>query len=196
MPNIIGWDPSINHTGWSVLWVSDDILDADEDYMPTTRDIKLKEVGTIIPPYKLRKGEDKSGLQRYAYLSREVTKLLKWFDVMDYTPSYSLIEQPHYEHSSRGHELEQGGYKRKGINKLILSAGIITGLVMGYGIPTYLATTWEWKRDAPNNAVEARIGEYFPDTIADYWKTSDEVMATGIAMWGWRNHGRLTFERT
>lgn len=168
----IGIDPSINHTGWAIVQVTE----REEKVV----DYSLLSSG-VVPGKKFK------GFERINWIFNELTwafgdmKLLLF--TMDPSIKTAIIERPTFEKSGRGIQLRQQGF-----DKLCMATGACISAVGRESIPYAMITANQWKRGITKPTIKARVEELFPEKKGK-WIREDEWEAAALACWGHAKRG-------
>ncbi len=187
--HIVGWDPSINYFGWGLLRLDD----MDPPW--------LIESGILKSPTRYMRSHKVEGNRRILWMACEIDKMLTdWRKKRGFEIRYAVMEKPHLEKYPtdfpKGSPQRKKARGKKGIDKLLLTAGAACGVLAVHGIPVAFGTASQWKAHRSDPDIQLEMEGHFPTKIGK-WEGLDELMAVGVAMWAWEaeQHGRLVITK-
>lgn len=159
---ILGFDPSINHTGWGII-----------DTDTSNGQPRLVLSGVVFC-------STDQGNERYGLIAQELYEMMCAQD-----PDVAVVEWPTFEASARGRDL----VKKKGLTKLCAVAGICVAAAALNSVPYHLVTAWEWKGKHTKPKIKARVEQLLGRMD---WEREDEWEALGLALWFWKHKCNTT----
>lgn len=167
LSRILGIDPSINHTGYGLIFIE------------KVKVIQHMESGVILLDPSMQNS-------RYAEIAKRLWEVINIYFHDPTDRDLIAIERPHFEPTSRGYDCI--GQKTHGILKLSIVTGIAVALAAIKKVPCTLISASQWKRGVTKPRMKARVHEIFP---GKKFGREDEWEALGIALWANRHRKKL-----